>query len=95
LKYKGKEYKFKLSGLSVVDLGVSKISATGEVYNLENLRDFTGNYITGSASAVVGQSGGGAAYLENEHDVTLKIKSKGDGVQFTLAPAGVRIKLEE
>jgi len=32
LKFKGKEYKFKITGLSVVDLGVSNVSATGEVF---------------------------------------------------------------
>ena len=37
LTFEGKKH------LSVVDLGVSKASATGEVFNLKKLEDFSGN----------------------------------------------------
>ncbi len=94
LKFKGKEYKFKINGLSVVDLGVSNVSATGEVYHLRHLSDFAGTYNAASAGIVVG-GGAGASYLENQHDVVLKITSKKQGVQFTLAAEGLRIKLVE
>jgi hypothetical protein len=39
--------------------------------------------------------GVGASYLENQHDVVLKITSKKEGVQFTLAAEGLRVKLVE
>jgi hypothetical protein len=94
LKFKGKEYKFKVNGLSVVDLGVSSISAAGEVYRLENLSDFAGTYYAGAAGIAVG-GGAGVAAMENQHDVVIKLKSTKQGVQLTLAPSGVRIKLVE
>ena len=94
LKFKGKEYKFKVTGLSVVDLGVSNVSAVGEVYHLRHLSDFAGTYSAASAGIDVGR-GVGASYLENQHDVVLKIKSKKQGVQFTLAAEGLRVKLLE
>jgi len=94
LKFKGKEYKFKLNGLSVVDLGASNVSATGEVYHLRHLSDFAGTYYAASAGIAVA-GGVGASALENQHDVVLKITSKKQGVQFTLAAEGVRIKLVE
>ena len=94
LKFKGKEYKFKINGLSVVDLGVSNVSASGEVYHLRHLSDFAGTYNAASAGIAVG-GGVGASYLENQHDVVLKIKSKKQGVQFTLAAGGLRVKLLE
>ena len=94
LKFKGKEYKFKVTGLSVVDLGVSSVSATGEVYHLRHLSDFAGTYNAASAGIDVG-GGVGASALENQHDVVIKITSKKQGVQFTLAAEGVRIKLVE
>ena len=94
LKFKGKEYKFKVNGLSVVDLGVSNVSATGEVYHLRHLSDFAGTYNAASAGIAVG-GGVGASYLENQHDVVLKITSKKQGVQFTLAAEGLRVKLLE
>jgi hypothetical protein len=94
LKFKGKEYKFKINGLSVVDLGVSSVSAAGEVYHLRHLSDFAGTYNAASAGIDVG-GGVGASYLENQHDVVLKITSKKEGVQFTLAAEGLRVKLIE
>lgn len=94
LKFKGKEYKFKMKGLSVVDLGASNVSATGKVYHLRHLSDFAGIYSAATVGADVA-GGFGGAYMENEHDVVLKIKSKKQGVQFTLALAGVRIKIVE
>src|SRR5262245_28264077 len=33
LTYKGKTYPFKVEGLSVLEVGVKKAAATGEVYN--------------------------------------------------------------
>ena len=94
LKFKGKEYKFKVNGLSVVDLGVSNVSAAGEVYHLRHLSDFAGTYNAASAGIAVG-GGVGASYLENQHDVVIKITSKKQGVQFTLAAEGLRVKLLE
>jgi hypothetical protein len=94
LKFKGKEYKFKINGLSVVDLGVSNVSAAGEVYHLRHLSDFAGTY--NAASAGIDEGGGvGASYLENQHDEVIKITSKKQGVQFTLAAEGLRVKLIE
>ena len=94
LKFKEKEYKFKVNGLSVVDLGVSNVSAAGEVYHLRHLSDFAGTYYAASAGIAVA-GGAGASALENQHDVVIKITSKKQGVQFTLAGEGVRIKLVE
>lgn len=94
LKFKGKEYKFKVNGLSVVDLGISTVSAAGEVYRLDNLSDFAGTYYAGSAGIAIG-GGAGVTAMENQHDVVIKLKSTKQGVQFTLAPEGVRIKLVE
>jgi hypothetical protein len=94
LKFKGKEYKFKVNGLSVVDLGVSNVSATGDVYHLRHLSDFAGTYNAASAGIDVG-GGVGASYLENQHDVVIKLTSKKQGVQFTLAAEGLRVKLLE
>ena len=39
-----KQYKFKLSGVSIADVGGAGITAEGEVYNLSNPADLSGNY---------------------------------------------------
>jgi len=37
LRYRGKTYSFSVKGLSVVDLGVSKVSAKGKVFHLDKV----------------------------------------------------------
>lgn len=92
LKYKGKEYRFKVDGLSVLDLGIASVSAAGEVFNLEYVSDFAGTYSGGEAAAALA-GGAGTATLKNQNGVKLKIKSKKQGVQLKLAPEGLKIKL--
>lgn len=93
LTYQGKEHVFAVNGLSVVDLGVAKVTATGEVFNLKKLSDFNGNYVAGEAGAAVG-GGAGTAILKNQNGVVMKLKGTGTGVKFTLAGKGVEVKLK-
>ena len=44
IKYQGKEYPFKVKGLSVIDIGITKASASGKIYGLKQLEDFNGTY---------------------------------------------------
>ena len=94
LTYKGKDYPFSVNGLSVVDLGVAKVTANGEVFNLKKLSDFSGNYVAGEAGAAVG-GGAGAVTMKNQHGVVMKLTGTGTGVKFTLAGTGVDVKLKQ
>ncbi|HAY38786.1 MAG TPA: hypothetical protein DCY53_05230 [Desulfobacteraceae bacterium] len=93
LTYDGKEYKFKVSGISLVDLGFSSVEITGEVYNLKSVSDFAGTYAAATAGAKFGDAGGSVSTLKNDKEVVLKIKAKGEGIQLTLAATGVTVKM--
>src|SRR3989442_15780089 len=54
LTYQGKDHAFTVNGLSVVDVGVSKVSTTGNVYHLKKLSDFAGNYAAAEAGGGLG-----------------------------------------
>jgi hypothetical protein len=84
LTFQGKDHIFNVNGLSVIDLGVSKVTANGEVFNLKKLSDFNGNYVAGTAGATVG-GGAGAVIMKNQNGVVLKLTSTSQGVQLTLA----------
>lgn len=91
--YRGVHHRFHVNGISVADVGVVKITAVGEVYNLHNLADLDGTYAAVSAGATLG-GGGGLAYLRNQHGVVIKIASISRGINVQLAADGMRIKLE-
>ncbi len=92
LSYGGRTYAFSMTGLSVVDLGISSVTSTGEVFNLSRLSDFSGNYAAGEAGIAVA-GGQNDVIMKNEHGVVLRLHGTQQGVRFTLAPQGVAIKL--
>jgi hypothetical protein len=65
LHYQGKDYQFRLKGLSVPAVGAERIQASGEVFNLASLADFNGNYTAVSAGATVA-GGADAAAMKNQ-----------------------------
>lgn len=93
LHYKGKTYAFTVKGLSVIDLGVSKVSARGKVYHLHKAEDFAGNWAAAQAGAAVG-GGMSVVALKNQNDVVMELSSTQTGVKLTLAGEGLEIKLK-
>ncbi|HEY3204559.1 MAG TPA: hypothetical protein VGL03_12985, partial [Thermoanaerobaculia bacterium] len=55
LTYQGKTYSFKVNGLSVGEVGVTKAEATGKVFKLKTLDDFDGIYAAAGAGATAGK----------------------------------------
>jgi len=93
LTLKGKDYSFKVGGLSVGDIGVTKAEAEGKVYNLNKLEDFNGTYVSGAAAATLG-AGAGATAMKNGNGVVIYLYPKTKGVSLKLAGEGVKFTLE-
>jgi hypothetical protein len=89
-----KQYKFKLSGVSVVDIGGAGITAEGEVYNLASPADLNGNYLAVTAGLTIIE-GGSVAYLKNEKGVVIKVHSQTGGLRFNLSANGMHITLRQ
>ena len=92
LTYQGQQYSFRLDGLSVVDVGVTRITGSGTVRNLRNIADFSGNYVSATAGATVA-GGGSVTTLRNQNGVVIDGVTTAQGVRLTLAPGGVNIRL--
>jgi len=92
LTYKGKKYPVDVEGLSVGDVGVTKIEAAGRVYHLDKLDDFDGNYAAVGVGATVG-GGGDAVVMRNQNGVEVNIVSTTQGARLTLGGAGVSMKI--
>jgi hypothetical protein len=93
LDYQGKTHTFSVKGLSVLDLGVSKVSARGKVFNLKKLEDFTGTYAAAQAGAAVG-GGMSVVALRNQNGVVMEVTATQTGVKLTLAGEGIEVKLK-
>src|SRR5277367_4945800 len=89
-----KEYKFKLSGVSIADVGGAGITAEGEVYNLKTPADISGNYSAVTAGVTIIE-GGSIAYLKNDNGVVIKLHSQTGGLRFNLSANGMRITLQQ
>jgi hypothetical protein len=94
LTYQGKQYPFKVKGLSVVDVGITKATSSGKVYNLKKLEDFNGNYTAASAEGTLA-GGAGALNMKNQNGVVINLVSTTQGVNLKLALEGVKITLEK
>ncbi len=94
LTFKGKEYPFTVKGLSVMDLGISKASAKGEVFHLVKVADFAGKYASIEAAFALGKGNAGLV-MKNSNGVVISLGAVTKGVQLTLGGKGLSIKLQE
>jgi hypothetical protein len=94
LTYKGKTYEVEVKGLSVGDVGASKVEASGNVYHLAKLSDFDGNY-TAAAAGVTVAGGASATAMKNQNGVVINLVSTTQGLKFTFAAAGVDLKIKK
>ena len=92
--YDGSTHKFTLKGLSVLDVGVSSVTASGEVFKLTDPQDFAGTYFAGQAGGALG-GGGASIVMRNRNGVVMRLESKQKGVRLTLAPEGISVKSVE
>jgi len=92
--YDGSNHEFKIGGISVVDIGVSKISLSGQVYRLKDPADFAGNYVSGEAGGAL-VAGGSGVVMKNEKGVVMRLKSKQKGLKLTLAGKGLSVEMAQ
>jgi hypothetical protein len=94
LEYHNGSQRFSIKGVSIVDVGATDFSASGYVYNLTKLQDFSGNYVAAGAGIAIA-GGGTALYLKNEHGVIVKLIATDVGLKFTLSAEGVHVALKK
>ena len=94
LTYRGRDYPFRVSGLSLgIAIGASAMRLTGRVSGLRELQDFSGSYdAVGAGGALVGGFGG--VQLSNKKGVTITLQGAVTGVEFAANRSGIRISLQ-
>ena len=93
LSFKGKDYPFTIDGLTLVDFGISRASASGEVYNLTDVSKFAGTYLAAEAGVTLagGMSG---MILRNQDGVLMRIHSTSRGARLQLGTSGLTIRMK-
>ena len=92
LRYQGKTYRFSVTGLTVGNVGISTISAVGNVYNLYRPKNLAGNYVAvGAGIAMAGGVGG--VSMKNQQGVLIQLYTVQQGLQLTVGPQGFNIEM--
>ncbi len=92
LRFNGQRYTFKVDGLSVGAVGIASISAVGNVYNLNDVSQFAGNY-TGVGAGLTLVGGRAGLTLQNQGGVIINLYSVQQGVELNIGPKGFKITM--
>jgi outer membrane immunogenic protein len=93
LTFQGKAYPFRVEELSVGDIGISRAEATGNVYHLTKIEDFSGHYVAASTSAAITR-GSGVATMRNQHGVVIDLTGIDQGLKLKFAVEGGEITVD-
>lgn len=92
MTYEGRKYPVKVQGLSVGEVGITRATAKGTVFDLKKLEDFSGNYAAAGAGGTVG-GGGEAMIMKNQNGVLVELTSTTQGASLKVAASGIRLTL--
>jgi hypothetical protein len=94
LYYNGQRHHFTISGLGAGGMGAQKISATGKVYNLNNLSSFSGTYrgISRGLTLIEGQM---HAKLQNGNGVVMYLAAQTEGIASSMGAQAFEVTLTD
>jgi hypothetical protein len=92
LYYNGQRHHFTISGVGAGGAGGQKVSATGKVYNLNNLRDFSGTYrgVSGGLTLIEGKM---HAKLTNGNGVVMYLAGETEGLASSMGVQAYQVSL--
>jgi hypothetical protein len=83
LTFRGRTYPFTLIG-SLIGLGaISTLQASGEVYKLRDVSQFSGSWIQGTGSLAITTKANGELWLENRNGVVMRLSAAQAGLTFS------------
>jgi hypothetical protein len=95
LTYKGRNYPVSVNGLSVGRVGMTGVSANGEVFNLRHLQNFNGHYTVGAGTRGVtiarGRSG---TLMSNQAGVIVRLSAAQRGLDVNATSGGVDMQIQ-
>jgi hypothetical protein len=80
LEFRGRTYPFTLLGSLIGPGSISTMQASGEVYKLSDVSQFSGPWIQGTGSLAVSTKGNGEIWLENRNGVIMRLSAAQAGL---------------
>ncbi len=93
LRFAGRRYPFSVKGITIADVGYSRISGHGRVYNLKRTQDFSGTYVASTGEATVG-NGLGGQILRNSNGVEIRVDQVTRGARLQGSADGIELTLK-
>ncbi len=93
LTFHGHRYPFEVKGITIVDVGFSRLSGRGRVYNLKKVEDFSGIYAASTGEATLGRGLAGQV-LVNSAGVQLRIDNVTRGARLSGSADGIQLTLK-
>ena len=78
----------------MIDVDITRIEASDDAYNREDLNDFAGTY-SRTEAGITFSGGASTAILKNGKGVVIRLRPKVSGLKLTLAPGGIDIQIVE
>ena len=92
LYFHGGSHRFTISGGGIGGSGAQKVSATGKVFNLNRLSDFSGTY-HGVSRGLTLIEGKMHAKLTNQNGVTMYLAGETEGVASSMGAQAFEVNL--
>jgi hypothetical protein len=95
LSFRGRTYPFTLTS-SLIGLGaISTMRASGEVYRLKDISQFSGPWIQGTGSLAITARANGEIWLENRNGIIMRLSAAQAGLTFSQGRYELYIQLTQ
>ena len=93
LAFRGKTYPFKMVGTVVGPGAVEKLDVAGDVYKLDDVKQFSGVWTQGTGGVGLETSGKGDLWLENKAGAVMHLTGTQTGAALSLGRDEILIEL--
>jgi hypothetical protein len=93
LRFKGKTYPLRVSGLGIGTIGMSSADLVGTASGLRSPQDIAGTY-SGAGAGVAVAGGARAITLQNSNGVVLRLQGRQAGFSANLGVGGATITMQ-
>jgi hypothetical protein len=95
LTFQGRSYPFTLVGSLIGYGAISSMQASGEVYKLTDVSQFSGPWIQGTGSLAITSRANGEIWLENRNGVIMRLNAAQAGLTFSSGRYELYIQLTQ